>query len=477
MRRGRAERGVAFAYVGMAMFTLVVIVGLAVDLGRAYVVRGNLAKAVDAAALAAAREIGSGRDDAIEEATRIFRANFPPGYLGVSSVHSPPDIRFTLADDGSNVTTVSSNAVLPTTFMRVAGLRDISVRAQGQSTRRLVDMVLLLDHSLSIGAAYSQVQAAARDFVRNFDPENDRIALVLFAASTIVMDPIRAGRGFDQASILNHIQQSPMADGGTGTAEGLYAAWDQLRSVHSDARSGLRTIVLFTDGSPNTFSATFQVKRVHNAPDADRLVSRTGSLHAYDYPRVNDQGRANPSVVGLYETHGSPASPAALTHVAPTDGSYSSTPGGSPYMNVNQDIPNLPLVSAHPIRRFRLYDPALAGQRDLLNPTRSGYPDHVLNASRAARNLAESIANAAREDDAHSQPIRIYTLGLGDLLNHTASDPPETGASILQRIANDPASASFDPSQPEGRYFFAGDPDQLDAAFRQIRDQLIRISE
>ena len=51
-----------------------------VDIGRAYVVKAQLTKAVDGAALAAARALNSGNPQAA--ATRIFRANFPTGYLG-----------------------------------------------------------------------------------------------------------------------------------------------------------------------------------------------------------------------------------------------------------------------------------------------------------------------------------------------------------------------------------------------------------
>ena len=52
---------------------------------------------------------------------------------------------------------------------------------------------------------------------------------------------------------------------------------------------------------------------------------------------------------------------------------------------------------------------------------------------------------------------------------------PETGSSILRRIANDHASS--DPGQPEGRYFFAGNPSELTAAFQAVRDQIVRLTE
>src|SRR5216117_3632666 len=121
MHRGRSQRGVAFAYLGITLFALVGFTGLAVDLGRSYVVKSNLSKAVDAAALAAARRIGEGESAATAEATKIFNANFPSGYLGVSSVQSPPQITFTTGSDQAYVMNVSSSAVLPTTFMQILG--------------------------------------------------------------------------------------------------------------------------------------------------------------------------------------------------------------------------------------------------------------------------------------------------------------------------------------------------------------------
>jgi len=45
------------------------------------------------------------------------------------------------------------------------------------------------------------------------------------------------------------------------------------------------------------------------------------------------------------------------------------------------------------------------------------------------------------------------------------------------RIANDPASPSFNPSQAEGKYYFAGDTSQLASAFEAIRNQIIRLSQ
>ena len=53
----------------------------------------------------------------------------------------------------------------------------------------------------------------------------------------------------------------------------------------------------------------------------------------------------------------------------------------------------------------------------------------------------------------------------------------DTGSSILQRIANDPVSPDYRSDQPAGKYFFAGDPAELNAAFQAVRDQIVRLTQ
>jgi len=477
MHRGHSQRGTAFAYIGIAMFALVGFTGLAVDLGRGYVIKANLSKAVDAAALAAARGIGEGESAARALANNIFNVNFPNGYLGVTSVQNPPQIAFSDASDQSSVITVSSRAVMPTTFMQIAGFAELGIAAQSQATRRLVDLSFVLDRSNSLASDFDQVKAAAEQFVSYFDADKDRVALMMFATNTIVMDPINTGgRGFNKSSLLNHISGSTTGVFSTATAEGLYAGWDQLRSVPSGSQAPLRVIVLFTDGAPNTFSGQFLVKPSHNSGTAN--VQATGALFTYDYPAVGGQGQNDPAVTGLCPIYG-----ASFGYVSPTSAAYTSGRNVN-WQTVDSDIPRMPTRSYHPIQVssgiptwFNLYDSSLPGQRVLIGGTGTDYPNHVQNANNASRNLAEIIANAARADSSGAQPIRVYTLGLGDLLNQPAGSVPETGASILMRIANDPASPSFNSNQAEGKYYFAGDTSQLATAFEAIRNQIVRLSQ
>ena len=144
---GRArEKGIALVYVGVFLVPLLLCTGLAVDLGRGYLVRANLAKAVDAAALAAAHNItAADSSQAQRVADNIFHANFPLGFLGVNP--SGPDMQTSFGSDGSHIITVASTAIVPTTFMRLAGRDSLRVAATATATRRLVDMAFVIDRS------------------------------------------------------------------------------------------------------------------------------------------------------------------------------------------------------------------------------------------------------------------------------------------------------------------------------------------
>ena len=121
-----------------------------------------------------------------------------------------------------------------------------------------------------------------------------------------------------------------------------------------------------------------------------------------------------PSVTGLRQSYGTYAAPAEV-FVPPTGSTYSSGASANT-LQLNAKIPRIPLTSLHTQQissgiptSFVLYDPALAGQRLLIGLSGGFYPDHVQNANNSARNLLETIANAARGDTTGDFKIRIYT--------------------------------------------------------------------
>lgn len=470
------ENGFVMVYMAVALTALLLFSGLAIDSGRAYLVKAQLSKAVDGAALGAARNLNSG--DPKGEATRIFKANFPVGYLGTSSVTDPAsDPTFfslqTLPATGVNVVTVKASAKLPATFMQLANVSDVTVSSSGEATRRMVDLSLVLDVSSSIGSRWAAVRDAAKTFVGSFDKNNDRLALVTYGNGAKVLDAMPAGRGFDKTRVISDIPNT-LPGGSTAMVEGLYRGWDELRSVTSGQQSGLRVIVLFTDGASNSVPGIY---------DAKPGVA-TG-LRSYDFPKnlpdPDGQTHDNPMIWGLYDTE---------TGVQSTPGYSMTVPWNSP--STLTDVKWLPLQSFHAHRRsagiptsFPLQTSSLKvngvaqstrrGLRNKNTPT-GRFPAEVFNINNAARNLLEIIANAARSDTG-DYPIRLYTIGMGDLVRYNLGTMPEKPEQILMRIANDTRSQDFNSAQLEGKYYFAQTEADVGPAFQALQSQIVRLSK
>ena len=113
----------------------------------------------------------------------------------------------------------------------------------------------------------------------------------------------------------------------------------------------------------------------------------------------------------------------------------------------------------------------------LYNAGVSKFPATAHNIRNAATNLTEIIANAARADSTGDYPIRIYTLGMGDLVTAMLGTVPEASQSVLMRVANDKLSPDFNSAQTEGKYYFAPQPDDVSSAFQGIQNQILRLSK
>jgi Flp pilus assembly protein TadG len=475
----------------MAVFltVLCIFVGLAVDTGRAYVVQAQLSKAVDGAALGAARMLNSG--DPQQEAATIYRANFPSGWMGTTSSTNPGDAGFyqqnTIPATGVNVVTVTASAVVPTTFMKLANFQQVTVTATGEATRRMVDLSLVMDVSSSIGWKWPYVQDAAQTFVRAFDANSDRISLIFFSNGARVIDAMPSGRGFDKNKVIADIPGT-LPGGSTAMVQGLFRGWDELRTVTNGQQSGLRVIVLFTDGCSNSVPGIY--------PEVAPGVSR--GLRTWDFPNngadPDNQTHADPTIDGLYDTVTGTASPSQSLSGAAMQ-SCSCNPGGKwccetskitavPWMPTQAYISNS--RSSGMTSTFPLVSPTLAVNTVAQNTWRpmtgttgpSGrFPAKVTNINNAARNLVEIIANEARSDATGDYPIRIYTIGMGELVTYNLGSRQEPGSDILMRIANDKRSNDFNDQQLEGRYYYAATADDVGPAFAALQNQIIRLTK
>ena len=473
------ERGFALFYMAVFLTLLLIFVGLAVDTGRAYVVQAQLSKAVDGAALGAARMLNSGNPS--QEAANIYNANFPDGWMGTTSSTRPGQSGFfTMTTDpttGVNVVNVRATAIVPTTFMKLANFQELRVNALGEATRRMVDLSLVMDVSSSIGWRWQYVRDAARTFVDAFDARNDRVSLIFFGNGARVVDAMPSGRGFDKARVIADIPTS-LPGGSTAMVQGLYRGWDELRSVPNGQQSGLRVIVLFTDGASNSVPGIYTPA----APGVSRGL-RTWDFPDGTCPDPDNQTHASPYIDGLYNTDTGAAAPAVTSQAFPWN-STSTLP----------QVPWMPVTSLHADHRSNGIPTSFPLQTNALTvngtaqSTRRGlrqfdtaqgkYPAQIFNINNAARNLVEIIGDAARSDTGGDYPIRIYTIGMGELVRCPLGTLPEQSEDILKRIANDPSSPDKKPApQLEGRYYFAETPEHVSAAFQALQNQIIRLTK
>jgi Flp pilus assembly protein TadG len=474
------EKGFTLFYMAVFLTCLCIFVGLAVDTGRAYVVQAQLSKAVDGAALGAARMLNSGNPRT--EAGTIYRANFPSGWFGTTSSTDPAASSFyqmnTISASGVNVVTVTASATIPTTFMKLANFSELTVHATGEATRRMVDLSLVIDVSSSIGWRWQYVRAAASTFIESFDANADRLSLIFFSNGGRVLNPMPASRGFDKSGMISNIP-SGLPGGSTAMVQGLYRGWDELRSVPSGTQSGLRVIVLFTDGASNSVPGVW----------ATAPTGTARGLRTWDFPDgtctdPDNQTHNNPYIDGLYNTDTGVADPGQS--IQPTNWDTQTTIGVIPYMpqtmrsfhteHRSSGIPtSFPLSST----TLTVNGTAQATARDFrnLNTSNGRFPAHVRNINNAARNLVEIIADAARSDTGGDYPVRIYTIGMGELVRCPLGSRLEMSEEILKRVANDKTSPDFNANQLEGKYYFAATADDVGPAFAALQNQIIRLTK
>ena len=475
-RRYDSEAGVALIHMAVFLPMLLLFTGLAVDSGRAYLVKAQLSKAVDGAALSAARNLNGGNPKG--EAAKVFNANFPPNFMGTTARTDPATAAdfyemHTVEETGLHVVNIKATATLPTTFMRLGNFTEVTVASSGEATRRLVDLSLVLDVSGSIGGAWPQVRDAARMFIDSFDKNGDRMALVTYSYGAKVLDAMPAAFGFDKDKLKTDVPNS-LPGGTTSMPEGLYRGWDELRTVSNGQQAGLRVIVLFTDGSGNVLPGFL---------DASGIAK---GVFSGDFPKANpDPNNATtntPALQGLFQTETGAQSP-----------SWSFTPPSWNSISTTANLRYLPNSSAHTHHRsagiptsFALQSGALkvngvvqSTKRGLRNfdVAQGKYPAEVFNIRNAVTNLTEIIADAARSDMTGDHRIRIFTIGMGDLVKMNLGTIPETSESVLKRIANDKTSPDYNSNQLEGRYYFAQTAADLGPVFQQLQAQIVRLSK
>lgn len=147
-RFARNEKGMTLPMVAVSFMAMTGFVGTAVDLGRIQLVQSRLSFALDAAGLAAGATLNTSSPNS--EVTKYVQANFPTNYLGSST----PTTSVTLTADNT-VLVLGASTNVPTTFMNVFGVSQVTVTATSQVTRTVngLELVLVLDNTGSMSSS------------------------------------------------------------------------------------------------------------------------------------------------------------------------------------------------------------------------------------------------------------------------------------------------------------------------------------
>ena len=237
--------------------------------------------------------------------------------------------------------------------------------------------------------------------------------------------------------------------GATNAEEAMRIAKAELDAIPAALRSTLRAIVFFSDGAPNVVSGKFKLKNPAGVTaNAVGLYSvETGGYDApYWWFTINQRDGTDGTL--LYNNT------SRVTHLPVTD--YTSTVTLASFNNAR----TLSASGSDPVYKWT---------------------NTWCNLNKAARNMVENIANAARGASGNAA-VTVYTIGLGARLRSNevagcAYGQSEYGENILKRLANTTDSDRFQASQPTGLYVYAADASQLNSAFQKIRSAVLRLSQ
>jgi Flp pilus assembly protein TadG len=155
------RRAAVVVVLSVAIIPVVALLGVATDAGRAYMVHMRLSQAVDSAALAGGRAFSETFQT--DDINRYFVGNFPTGYMDATI--QPLDISINEVD---GTVEVIASAEVPTTFLRVLNVDQITVQARAvvQRAVRGMELALVLDVTGSMaGSKITSLKTAANNLI------------------------------------------------------------------------------------------------------------------------------------------------------------------------------------------------------------------------------------------------------------------------------------------------------------------------
>ena len=162
-RFAKDDSGAVAMIYGLMIIVLLLAIGIAIDYSRSYMVKKEIARALDASVLAAGSLASANKGEMEALAVKYFNTNLS----AETKAKYQPVLNFDY-DDTTGVITASSSANVDTLLMNLAGYDHVAVRSDVGAGRSLVNLevALVLDNSGSMwGDKMSNLQDAAKKLV------------------------------------------------------------------------------------------------------------------------------------------------------------------------------------------------------------------------------------------------------------------------------------------------------------------------
>jgi Flp pilus assembly protein TadG len=490
----RGERGIVLVlYALMMLFIIVPVVGLAIDAGIMYMIKGKLQTAVDGAALGAARSLAADVSLADQESNASaagianYHANFPNNWMGVTPVNDPT-VSWANSTSSTAVVNITGTVAAPTWFMRILGFNSVNVAATSTATRRNLNVVLVVDRSASLQDEGNCpiLIADAQSFVANsFVEGRDQVGLVTLGTSYNYDFTLNTTFKSSLTTDLSNLK----CEGFTNAGAGFMTGFNALLANTASNQFALNVIVFFTDGEPNTM--TFGVQQVNPS-------TNTGNTSlTYNPLPVSTSSTCNPHSAGTYIS-GVIAGDvtyniwggllqwynSGIGNLTNSDLNAASGPptgcsfqgGGGDLGSGNNpsfrnDISSLPAADAFGNATNTTWSGGANGSFPY-SVTLTGNWYYQQNLENAGTNVLDNAAQNARvAAAAATMPYVVYTIGLNPTIYGTINQ------ALLERVANDPASPVYQSTYTSGKFYYVPSAGQLSQAFAAIASDILRIAQ
>jgi Flp pilus assembly protein TadG len=268
--RGRlaGERGAFLVIFALMLLVILGFTALGVEAGRWYLVRAELAKGVDAAALAAARNISNPCVDNLKLAEEFGVANFYGGYMGTPGLMEGGTVQFTATMTAADSVQVEGRVHAKAILARIFGFDAIPVRAVSVAQKKDVEIMMILDRSGSMGQPMDKInnlKTAAKNFLSFFvdTQAQDRVGLISFAATALMDLPL--GNNFVAPMTTAINAMTPY--GGTNMEEafeltGGPGGLPDQSTLPAGSLYRQQFVVFFSDGMPTALTDKFKYNNV-----------------------------------------------------------------------------------------------------------------------------------------------------------------------------------------------------------------------